>query len=216
MSEHEYSLREKKYAKTKIALTHEFIEKMKASKFQDISIKAVCEAVEVSEATFYNYFPTKQDVVFYFKSLMSLRMQWTLQKKGYSNPLAAIDIFFDVMAEDIKNKNMFGEFVYLMSGEGKDQCEKIIDLSDAEKYFSFPTLKGIEQFDSVRLDDLLLGFIEQAKKKKLIKSGVDTEDVMVALFSILIGPPLVLELKEYHHFKKHHKKQLEWLWKAIT
>ena len=51
-----YSLRERKYAKTKISLANAFMERLKTKRFSDIAIKEVCENVEVSEGTFYNYF----------------------------------------------------------------------------------------------------------------------------------------------------------------
>jgi hypothetical protein len=42
MSEEKYSLRKKKHAKTKKALTDAFIEKLKTTRFCDISIKQIC------------------------------------------------------------------------------------------------------------------------------------------------------------------------------
>ncbi|NLE65671.1 MAG: TetR/AcrR family transcriptional regulator, partial [Elusimicrobia bacterium] len=62
------SLREKKFVKTKVSLMQEFMKRLKSTRFSEISIKEVCETVEVSESTFYNYFPQKVDVVCYFKN----------------------------------------------------------------------------------------------------------------------------------------------------
>lgn len=57
------SLREKKYAKTKLALLDAATERIGEKTFDAISVKELCEQAEVSEATFFNYFPKKQDLL---------------------------------------------------------------------------------------------------------------------------------------------------------
>ncbi len=61
----EYSLREIKHARTKIALMKAFIEHLRHSSFEDISVKDACKRAEISEGTFFNYFPGKIDYLLY-------------------------------------------------------------------------------------------------------------------------------------------------------
>jgi len=80
-AEQDYSLREKKFVKTKVSLMQAFMSRLKTTRFANISIKEVCESVEVSEGTFYNYFPQKVDVVYYYKSLVSVKIAWEINRK---------------------------------------------------------------------------------------------------------------------------------------
>ena len=70
----EYSLRERKHARTKIAIMNAFIERLEKTRFDDISIRQICKSVEVSEGTFFNYFPEKIDIINYYMNLMFLKV----------------------------------------------------------------------------------------------------------------------------------------------
>jgi len=59
MKEKEYPLREKKHARTKITIMAAFIKCLEKTRFEDISIRQICKSVEVSEGTFFNYFPRR-------------------------------------------------------------------------------------------------------------------------------------------------------------
>ena len=58
----EYPLRERKYAATKAALLDAVLARLHDQTLDSISVKEVCREVPVSEATFFNYF-TSKDVV---------------------------------------------------------------------------------------------------------------------------------------------------------
>ena len=82
MTKREYSLREKKHARTKIALMSSFIERLRNSRFEDISIRDVCKSAEISEGTFFNYFPEKIDVITYYVNLMTMKVIWKARQKA--------------------------------------------------------------------------------------------------------------------------------------
>jgi len=106
MNKNNYSLREKKYAKTKVALANAFIKQLKNTRFSDISIKEICEKVEVSEGTFYNYFPHKIDIACYFNKFTILKLIWEIKNtKEKQNYVDMIEHAFDVLADVIKLKN---------------------------------------------------------------------------------------------------------------
>ena len=73
------SLRERKYAQTKLALLHAAVEKMREKPLEAISVKELCDTVPVSEMTFYNYFPKKTDLLKYFIQITFIEMAWYLQ-----------------------------------------------------------------------------------------------------------------------------------------
>ena len=59
-----FGLREKKHAQTKLAILTEFITHLESGKpIDELSNKEICNRVNISEATFYNYFPQKKEIL---------------------------------------------------------------------------------------------------------------------------------------------------------
>ena len=57
-------LRERKKLKTKAAIQKEAMRLFLKKGFEETTIEEIAAAVEISSSTFFNYFPTKEDVVF--------------------------------------------------------------------------------------------------------------------------------------------------------
>jgi AcrR family transcriptional regulator len=56
-------LRERKKAKTRAAIQHEALRLFREQGYEETTIEQIADAAEVSQSTFYRYFPTKEDVV---------------------------------------------------------------------------------------------------------------------------------------------------------
>ena len=52
-------LQKRKKGKNKINILRLFIEKLKHKPFKDIYVEDICDEVEISKMTFFNYFPKK-------------------------------------------------------------------------------------------------------------------------------------------------------------
>ena len=58
-------LRERKKQKTKEAIQREAMRLFKRQGYEETTIEQIASAAEISPSTFFNYFPTKEDVVIY-------------------------------------------------------------------------------------------------------------------------------------------------------
>src|SRR5712671_5331893 len=58
-------LRERKKLKTKEAIQREALRLIEAQGYAETTIEQIAAAAEISPSTFFNYFPTKEDVVLY-------------------------------------------------------------------------------------------------------------------------------------------------------
>ena len=118
MEEQHFPLRERKHAKTKVALTMAFVERLKSARLDEISIKEVCDSVDISEATFYNYFPAKIDLIYYYQQLLALKIIWETNRKAKEDsPLHRIDVFFDVLTQQINHPYLFYVLVSIFVGQ---------------------------------------------------------------------------------------------------
>jgi AcrR family transcriptional regulator len=58
-------LRERKKQRTKEAIQREAMRLFKRQGYEETTIEQIASAAEISPSTFFNYFPTKEDVVIY-------------------------------------------------------------------------------------------------------------------------------------------------------
>jgi len=214
MEEQHFPLRERKHAKTKVALTMAFVERLKSARLDDISIKEVCDSVEVSEGTFYNYFPAKIDLIYYYQQLMDLKIIWETQRRAKKDsPLQCIDVMFDVLVQQIKHPYLLYELISIFVGQKVRPQHK--DIPRAERLYAFPNCKGIEDIHIMSLEDFLYKNLAEAAKQEELPKKVDLNDVLVLLMTIIVGVPLAISYENFNTLGTHYKKQLSFLWEGL-
>ncbi|MBN1254851.1 MAG: TetR/AcrR family transcriptional regulator [Deltaproteobacteria bacterium] len=214
MEEQHFPLRERKHAKTKVALTMAFVERLKSARLDDISIKEVCDSVEVSEATFFNYFPTKIDLVYYYQQLAFLKIIWdTQQRAKKDSPLHCIDVMFDVLVQQIKHPYLLYELISIFVGQKVKP--KLIDIPLAERLYAFPDCKGIEDVPLFLLEDFLHENLMKAIKEGELPKEVDCNYVLICLMAIIVGVPLAISYENFNALGSYYKQQLSFLWKGL-
>lgn len=209
-----FPLRERKQAKTKVALTMAFVERLKSARFDDISIKEVCDSLDVSEGTFYNYFPTKLDLIYYHRQLMLLKIIWETRRKAKKgSPLHHIDVMFEVLVQQIKHPYFVYELISILVGQKVKP--KSIHISKAERSYAFPECKGIEDVPVMSLEDFLHENLVEASKQGELPKGVDLNDTMLFLMAIMAGIPLAISYENFNTLGNQYKKRLSFLWKGL-
>lgn len=208
------SLRERKFARTKVALMQAFVDRMRSTRFEDISIRDVCQEVEVSEGTFFNYFPRKIDVIYYYNQLATIHVVCQARQSDEKKPLAIIEAAFASVARMMDSPYLLYEMISLLVGE-----KKVIEplaISALEKKFAFSECDGIEQVDA---DPMLRDFFElmigQAAAAGALPKKTNKEEAVVALDTILVGVPLALTPENFNKLGQVFKSQLALLWKAL-
>jgi AcrR family transcriptional regulator len=214
MEEQHLSLRERKHAKTKVTLTMAFVERLKSARLDDISIKEVCDSIDVSEATFFNYFPAKIDLIYYYQQLALLKIIWdTQQRAKKDSPLYRIDVMFDVLVQQIKHPYLLYELISIFVGQKVKP--KLIDIPLAERLYAFPDCKGIEDIPLFLLEDFLHENLMKAVKEGELPKEVDCNYVLICLMAIIVGVPLAISYENFNALGSYYKQQLSFLWKGL-
>jgi AcrR family transcriptional regulator len=214
MNSKEYSLREKKYAKTKIAIMNAFMGRLRHDRFDDISIREVCADAEVAEGTFFNYFPEKIDVIVYYLYLTTLKMIWKAQKKAPAGKyLPLIDSVFSQLAEESYNNNVMYQIISVLLAQSRKP--KKIAISDLEKKMAFSTCAGIEKTPSMILDDWLKECVTSALNNGELPKETNVEDAVVSLMTIITGTLLALRFSNCQSRSYHYMRQLQSLWREL-
>jgi AcrR family transcriptional regulator len=175
----------------------------------DIPIRDICEKAEISESTFYNYFPQKIDLINYIVSLYNRRRIFeTNNKVSDDDPIKWINVYFentiDIM---IEMENLSNEVLATIIRE-RVKPEKI-QVTKLEFFYMFPEKENIEAFQSaLTIKECFDEIVEKLVKRDLLKSNIDSIDVSVALKIIMGGIPLISALYGDDKLKSIVRKQI--------
>jgi len=214
MTPQDYPLRTRKYARTKLGLMNAFMDRLKHSRFNAISIKDVCKDVEVAEGTFFNYFPEKIDVARYFLHLTTIKMIWKAQKEvACGRYLPLIDSLFSQIPSTFNNSDLVYQIISVLIVQ--NEKPKKIKISPLEKSLAFPDCAGIEEVPSVILEEWFKECVEAAIKNGELSPKTNADDVVVSLVTILIGTSLAIRFNKSNSREYHYMRQLKALWKDL-
>jgi len=210
----EYSLREKKHAKTKIAIMSAFMKRLKHSRFEDICIRSVCEDAEVAASTFFNYFPAKIDVIGYYLFLTSAAIIWKSKKKVPAGKyLLLIDSVFSRMSEEMHNSNLVYQILSVLISQSA--MPKNVSFSALEIKLAFPDSPGIEEMPSMAIGEWFKEFVGLARENGELPSNINVDDVVVSLMTILSGTLLAIRFSDSNSRGYHYMRQLQALWQGF-
>jgi AcrR family transcriptional regulator len=184
--------REKKYAKTKIALLNALLKELKSRQLDEIKIKELVQIAEVSEPTFFNYFDSKQHILLYFIQLWSIEMQ-AFAVKSESVNASYIDIIKDIFSQTSQDIALHPQIVLeIIAFQAQGIQLKAHKIGSAEKWRFFPEIEGVEKLEGMGLEVILPPLIEKAIKAKELRTNTDTNLLFLTLSSLFFGTALLL------------------------
>lgn len=210
-----YTLRERKFARTRLSLAEIVTHHLETDSLESLSVKALCEKAQISEATFFNYFPRKEDLVVYLDTLWSLELIWYgRQVAGQQPGLAVIESLFRYTATQIQKKpGLMGEII-AHEARAREPAPRP-EITGAERAMVFPDLEGIEDSSGESLDMLLRTALHQAIEQEELPENTAVAAAMVGLVSIFYGVPLAIQHSNPAGISSMYRQQLEVLWAGL-
>jgi AcrR family transcriptional regulator len=209
------SLRERKFAKTRLALADAASRHLEAAPFETLSVKSLCERVQISEATFFNYFPKKEDLIVYLDRLWTLELNWYGQQAMRQHQgLSVIDALFRYTSIQIQKKpGLMGEII---AHEARSRVRNEgPEITVAERLMAFSDLEGIASTPDKSLEGLLRASLQTAIEQGELPENTAIAAAMVGLVSIFYGVPLALQQGNPAAIAAMYRQQLELLWKGL-
>jgi AcrR family transcriptional regulator len=209
------SLRERKFARTRLALAEAAAGHLEAASFETLSVKSLCERVQISEATFFNYFPKKDDLIVYLDRLWTLELNWYGQQAMQQQQgLAVIEALFRYTSIQIQKKpGLMGEIIAHEARSRERHSGP--DITVAERMLAFSDLEGIENMSDDSLEGLLRGSLQMAIEMGELPENMAISAAMVGLVSIFYGVPLALQHSNPAAIAAMYRQQLELLWEGL-
>ncbi|MBW2618299.1 MAG: TetR/AcrR family transcriptional regulator, partial [Deltaproteobacteria bacterium] len=211
-------LRQRKKARKRLALLDAFLERLRHEPMAEITVKELCEAVEVSEWTFFNYFPRKSDLFTYFVRLWSIEMTWQARRAaGGGEGLATIEAFFDSAALVFEeNPRLLLEMAIFIASEPQKAATKKKMISRAERLLRFPDLEGIEDIPQGNITTIFSANLEAALAAGELPEGLDVEAAILNLEAIFYGVPMRLAMRNiFYTLAAAYHRQLNILWAGL-
>lgn len=208
-------LRERKFAQTKLGLLRAAVSELREHPLEEISVRDLCAAVGVSEASFFNYFPRKADLLAYFVRIWALEMTWharrVVEERG---ALAAIeDVFARTAREIARHPALMAEIVAFQAR--LEAPPGPAELSAAERLLAFPDLEGIEDVPAGHLGTLLPWLIDRAIEGGELPAEVDRTLVLATLATVFFGLPVVMRHVDPGRVEPLYRAELEVVWAGL-
>ena len=209
------SLRERKFARTRLALAEAASGHLEAASLETLSVKSLCERVQISEATFFNYFPKKDDLIVYLDRLWTLELNWYGQQAMQQQQgLAVIEALFRYTSIQVQKKpGLMGEIIAHEARSRERHSGP--DITVAERMLAFSDLEGIENMSDDSLEALLRGSLQMAIEQGELPENTAISAAMVGLVSIFYGVPLALQHNNPAAIAAMYRQQLELLWEGL-
>ena len=206
-------LRERKFARTRLKLTQALARRLEQSSLEEVVVRDLCNDVEVSEATFFNYFPRKLDLLDYYTQLWMLELAWRCHQSE-ARGVAAIGVSFDFMATSFqKQSGVMGEMIARQAL--LREKPQPIEIGLAERQIAYPDYEGIEELPVGGVDKVWLPALEQAIRSGELPPNSHMPTVMVGLASIFYGVPLVLRQSSTSGIGAAYRQQLMLFWSGV-
>ncbi len=214
-------LRERKYYQTRIRLARALREQLEQVSLDDLMVRDLCDRVEVSEATFFNYFPKKSDLLAYLSQLWSVELAWHGQQAlaapsatGDSSGLGVVAAVFDRAAQQFQTApGAAGELIAWQARTRQRQAPAPLEVD--ERRLAFPDQPGIEAMPDQSLEQVLATALQRAIDQGELPRNAHLPTTMVALVSIFYGVPLALRLSNPAGIGAMYRQQLMILWTGL-
>ncbi len=203
-------LRERKYARTKLALVN-------ATPMEDITVNSLCDDIEISEATFFNYFAKKGDLLDYYVQLWTLEITWKIRHSGQTGT-AAVDALFTIAAQQFQqHPGLMGEVLARLARLREKPTPQKIGRAERRRAFekiisNDNQLAELEALEVSGLDTVLAPVLQQAINKGELPGNTHVPTTMLGLIALFYGIPLLLNPDA---IPTCYRQQLAIFWQGI-
>jgi len=185
-------LRQKKYARTKLAILHAMLEMLESQSLASVHIRDLCNQAEISEPTFFNYFKSKPHILLYFIQIWSLEMQVLAIKmeRASVDYTQTIQNILIQTARDISAHPQIMLEIIAFQAQGFEL--PLHEITDAEKWLYFSDVEDIESIHGAGIESILPPLIHKAVAHHELPKETDEELLFLTLSSLFFGASLLI------------------------
>ena len=182
-------LRERKVARLRLGVLDAVLALTAERPLGDVSVREICEVVDISQGTFFNHFPTKDAVLVYYMRLWSLRAAVRARAVAHQSGWAALHAIFTFTAEEIEaHPSLMFEIITLVAQATAPPPP--MPLTRAERLLAVPEVAGARNLEPESIDQLLQTALAAAIEQGELATATDRLLATRLLKGLFYGLPL--------------------------
>lgn len=209
----ELPLRTRKRALLRLALVEALVAQLATRTLAEVPVEELARAAGISQATFFNYFPSKVDLLTHFVQLWSLRMSALGRRvaAAEASALRALEALFTATAAEAgAAPNVLLEIIAYQALAATRPRPPPVEL--AERMLLLPEEVDVASLPDQGLGALLPELLGLAVRRGELPAGADVPALTLAAASIFFGTPVVLGRSQLEHLGPLYCQQLRLLW----
>jgi len=183
MSQNKFSLREQKFGDKRIEILNAFIKELETKMIYSISVDSICEMVKISKVTFFKYFESKEQVLYYFIHKWQYALSCDIEAKRFSGASGIYHVFEAVTGEKYSVNIMLAIAQYFIKLKSLPQPMNINDY----EYYLFSSEAYELNAPKWGLCDILMYYLQSINCKNI-------NSTLESLFSVFYGVPIVVHM----------------------
>lgn len=208
------SLRERNFAHTRLGILDACLALTATRSFGELSVREIAEQAGVSQGTFFNHFGTKDDVLFFFMRLWTVRVAQRAGE-GLERGTArdAIGALFELLADEMaEHPRMMLEVISVIANASE---RPRVDLTPAERLIALGAQTPGAAPRETRLDDLLTALLREAVKKGELPRTARLKAASQSLQAIFYGVPIALRGESVSRLRVAYRDALTLVWQGL-
>ena len=216
-----FPLRERKKAQTRLSILDSVINLLHDKPLSNITIEEICDEIQISKGTFFQYFPQKTDVLVLYGLLWNLEAMWLVTKSPKIAPgLDAINYIFKELGKKVEaHPRLWMEIIAIRAHQPQKFAQmgsrETDQVNTVERLIRFPKLRGIESIPEGNFRQFFLLNLKAAIEKGELPETTDIETAYMSLACIFYGVPLMSFDKQSDGCSDAFKNQLSILWNGL-
>jgi len=210
----EISLREEKFAFTRLSILNSTLSQLKSSPLEKLDIEAIYHSLKISRRTFFNYFPQKSYIMHYLLSVWVYEISLEFEKiKDEHNGLELLHEFIGLFNCKLKeDTHVSKELIRQLFNMKLSDIEEIQPFNKTEKLMI--GLPAEHEIPSPYSFNHIIEFaINKAIKENQLPLDTSVNEFCMLIQSLILGTLQILllnnhDLKTTNHFKTFIDKQL--------
>ena len=166
--------------------------------FDDVHVIDICREAGISKVTFFKYFHQKEDILLYYKSLLTLSLTIQVSQHNLQGTKGLDKIISHFSTEYKERQSLVLGLINKLTTDNSPY--KPIRISPAEKYLFYPDI-DFKTIDVLSLEQMIDKFILEAVLNGQINSSGNVEELSAVFLSTLYGAIVASHVKGDNHEK---------------
>lgn len=191
-----FPLRQINFVKTRTTVLKAVIHLLKEKRFEEITVDEICQTTQISRGTFFNYFPSKEYIFYYYLRIFTIKITQRIkhwdEEISFRKQLEQLYIWFDEESQYPEFTSAYIKYL-LDDGPMKDD----VKLTAAEFVYFFTDIndeKAYAYYNNLTILDIIKDLIDNANEKEKFPQKLDPTIAPYILLSMLLSPFIIYKM----------------------